>query len=313
MRSFVSLFVAGSLAVMVAGCGSSLECGAGTHSSGGFCVQDTPMTCDPETADLKDGVCVAKPNGGTCGPGTKVNPANPDECIPDCGGGTSLDPVTKKCVPNSALIKPDKIETPADEDDDPMNTGGVPINFTLPALAQSYIIAGVIGSPVADTDGVLWADWDGWKFTTTGPTLLQIEGLDVSHIRAAFFIAPADDVSLNGIERFGYNAEADQANRKLFLPRSGDWVLMVSDAENFNAFWNQNTGGNFVQHGGSQYIVRGIGLLQRPDDIGDIVVAARHGVPIYVKSVAQVKVGQAASVTPSGASRAWLAEVFEGR
>jgi hypothetical protein len=243
MRSFITLLVAGSLAIVAAGCGGGLDCGAGTHSAGGYCVQDNPMTCDTDTAELKDGVCVAKQNGGTCGPGTKVNPVNPDECIPDCGAGTSLDPVTKKCVPDDTLIQPNVIEKPSDEDNDPMNAGGVPIDITLPALAQSTIIAGVIAAPVADTDGVLWADWDGWKFSTTGPTLLEIEGLAVSHIRAAFWIAPADDVSLGGLERFGYDAEADQAHRKLFIPRSGDWVLMVSDAENFNAFWNGNDGG----------------------------------------------------------------------
>lgn len=54
---------------------------------------------------------------------------------------------------------------------------------------------------------------------------------------------------------------------------------------------NQNTGGNFVQHGGSQYIVRGIGLLQSPDDIGNIVVTSRRGIPVYVKNVAVVETG----------------------
>ncbi len=54
---------------------------------------------------------------------------------------------------------------------------------------------------------------------------------------------------------------------------------------------NQNTGGNYVQHGGQQYIVRGIGLLNTPDDIGNIVVSAKNGTPIYVKSVATVQVG----------------------
>jgi hypothetical protein len=40
-------------------------------------VQDNPMSCDSDTAELVDGVCVAKETGGTCGPGTKQNPANP--------------------------------------------------------------------------------------------------------------------------------------------------------------------------------------------------------------------------------------------
>ncbi|MBI5477828.1 MAG: DVUA0089 family protein [Deltaproteobacteria bacterium] len=242
MRSFVAFLAAGSLAaaLLVAGCGDKLECGAGTHSSGGFCVQDNPMTCDTNTAELVEGVCVAKPGGGTCGPGTKQNPANPEECIPDCGAGTSLDPITKKCVPDGALVQPNVVEKPSDEDNDPMNQGGVPINFTLPGLGQSITLAGVIGAPIEDADGNLWADFDGWKFSTTGPTLLEIEGLDVSHIRTAFFISPADDVY--ALERFGFNGEADQAHRKLFLPSSGDWVLMISDADNFNALWNGNVG-----------------------------------------------------------------------
>jgi cobalt-zinc-cadmium resistance protein CzcA len=66
---------------------------------------------------------------------------------------------------------------------------------------------------------------------------------------------------------------------------------------------NQNAGGNFVEHGGLQYIVRGIGLLQSADDIGNIVVTARKGVPIYVKNVASVQIGpevRQGSVTEDG-------------
>jgi hypothetical protein len=238
MRSFSTLLAAGGLATMllVAGCGSDLKCGGGTHEANGVCVQTNPMDCDPDTAELVDGVCQAKPGGGTCGPGTKQNPANPEECIPDCGAGTALDPVTKKCVPDSSLIQPDVTEKPSDEDNDPMNEGGVPMSFALPGLGQSTVLGGVIGAPVEDADGYLWADFDGWKFSTMGPTLLEIEGLPVSHIRVAFWIAPADDAT--AIQRFGFNAEGDQAHRKLFLPKSGDWVLMISDADNFNAWLN---------------------------------------------------------------------------
>lgn len=54
---------------------------------------------------------------------------------------------------------------------------------------------------------------------------------------------------------------------------------------------NQNVGGNFVQHGGLQYIVRGVGLVQSIEDIGNIVVTAKNGIPIYVKNVASVQIG----------------------
>ena len=54
---------------------------------------------------------------------------------------------------------------------------------------------------------------------------------------------------------------------------------------------NQNSGGNYVQHGGQQYIVRGIGMLESQDDIGNIVVTAKNGTPTFIKNIATVQVG----------------------
>ena len=36
---------------------------------------------------------------------------------------------------------------------------------------------------------------------------------------------------------------------------------------------NANAGGNYIEQGEQQYLIRGIGLLRSPDDIGSIVVA----------------------------------------
>src|SRR5882672_3759896 len=54
---------------------------------------------------------------------------------------------------------------------------------------------------------------------------------------------------------------------------------------------NANVGGSYLEQGRQQYLIRGIGLLRTPDEIGNIVVAERGGVPILVKHVAQVTVG----------------------
>ena len=54
---------------------------------------------------------------------------------------------------------------------------------------------------------------------------------------------------------------------------------------------NSNAGGSYVAQGDQQYTIRGIGLLRSPDDIGDIVVAARGGTPILVRDIAQVQIG----------------------
>ncbi|MHB8637508.1 MAG: efflux RND transporter permease subunit [Fimbriimonadaceae bacterium] len=67
--------------------------------------------------------------------------------------------------------------------------------------------------------------------------------------------------------------------------------LSIDDISGAIAKNNQNTGGNYVQHGGEQYIVRGIGLLSSPADIGNIVVTAKDGTPIFIKNVATVQVG----------------------
>jgi len=54
---------------------------------------------------------------------------------------------------------------------------------------------------------------------------------------------------------------------------------------------NSNAGGSYVAQGVQQYAIRGIGLLQSPDDIGRIVVTARNGTPILVRDIAQVTIG----------------------
>lgn len=239
MRSLVCLVVAGAFAAALAGCGSNTKCGAGTILVDGVCQQINPMDCDPETAELVNGVCQAKPGGGTCGPGTRQNPSNPEECIPDCGAGTALDPVTKKCVPAEALIQPDTEEQASDEPNDPMMDDYAPIDFTLPGEGGSTILAGVVSAPI-DVEGYLYADYDAWKFTTTKPTLLLIEGLPVSHIRFAFWIAPASDPT--AAERIGFDANADQAVRQVWLDRADDWVIVVTDANNLNDLFHQILG-----------------------------------------------------------------------
>jgi len=56
---------------------------------------------------------------------------------------------------------------------------------------------------------------------------------------------------------------------------------------------NQNVGGNIVNQASEQYIVRGIGLIRSEADIGNIVLAAHDGAPVFLNHVAQVEVGHA--------------------
>ncbi len=56
---------------------------------------------------------------------------------------------------------------------------------------------------------------------------------------------------------------------------------------------NANAGGGFYSQGGQFYYVRGLGLVRSLDDIGNIVVATRNGIPVYIKDVAKVEIGHA--------------------
>ncbi len=54
---------------------------------------------------------------------------------------------------------------------------------------------------------------------------------------------------------------------------------------------NANAGGSYLEKGEQQYLIRGLGLLRSPDDIGNVVVDARGGTPVLVKDVASVEIG----------------------
>ena len=56
---------------------------------------------------------------------------------------------------------------------------------------------------------------------------------------------------------------------------------------------NNNVGGNVVEQAGEWAVVRGIGLIESVADVENIVVSSSNGTPIYVKNVAEVKLGSA--------------------
>ena len=51
---------------------------------------------------------------------------------------------------------------------------------------------------------------------------------------------------------------------------------------------NGQVGGNVMDIGREQYLVRGLGLLRSSEDIGEIVLKSEDGVPVYLRDVATV-------------------------
>ncbi|TKB77120.1 MAG: efflux RND transporter permease subunit [Nitrospira sp.] len=73
---------------------------------------------------------------------------------------------------------------------------------------------------------------------------------------------------------------------------------------------NQNAGGSYIEKGGDKLVVYGQGLARSVEDLERIVVAARKGTPIYLRDVAQVRLGHA--VRLGGVTRDGKGEVLEG-
>ena len=93
----------------------------------------------------------------------------------------------------------------------------------------------------------------------------------------------ADIVTLGGLIK-QYEVNPD-------LARLRDYKITLNQLSEALSRGNANAGGSYLSQGRQQYLIRGIGLLRSSDDIGNIVVAERNGVPVLVKHVADVTIG----------------------
>ncbi|HYM22639.1 MAG TPA: CusA/CzcA family heavy metal efflux RND transporter [Vicinamibacterales bacterium] len=56
---------------------------------------------------------------------------------------------------------------------------------------------------------------------------------------------------------------------------------------------NANAGGGFYSQGSQFFYVRGLGLVTKPEDIGTIVVSSNNGVPVHIRDIGEVAIGNA--------------------
>ena len=79
--------------------------------------------------------------------------------------------------------------------------------------------------------------------------------------------------------------------------------LSSQQVESALAANNGNSGGGFYSEGSQFYYVRGLGRVSGLDDIGNVVVAAHHGIPTLVKDVGEVTLGIAPRLGQFGIDR----------
>jgi cobalt-zinc-cadmium resistance protein CzcA len=67
--------------------------------------------------------------------------------------------------------------------------------------------------------------------------------------------------------------------------------LKLNDIYSALARNNANSGGGVLSHYSEQYLIRGVGLIQSLADIENIVLKEQNGVPVFMRDVAEVKLG----------------------
>ena len=93
----------------------------------------------------------------------------------------------------------------------------------------------------------------------------------------------ADVVSFGGFIK-QYEVNPDLAKMKYFK---------VTLQQLFGALQraNANAGGGYIEEGHQQFLIRGIGLLRSAEDVLNVMVAERNGVPVLIKDIATLSVG----------------------
>ena len=114
------------------------------------------------------------------------------------------------------------------------------------------------------------------------PSDMDLRTLQDWTIRLIPRTAPGvDDVTSWGGQETQYQVRIDPM--KLIAHQLGFKDVIAALQAN-----NAQVGGNFVDVGREQYLVRGLGLVRDAKDIGDIVLKTEDGTPVYVRDVASI-------------------------
>ncbi len=154
----------------------------------------------------------------------------------------------------------------------------------LNLLAKS-LPTGVVPTLGPDATGVGHVFW--YTVEGKGTALRELRSLQDWFIRYQLNSVPgvAEVASIGGTVR-QYQIDVDPNRLRAYkIPLSA-----VVDAVMRS---NRNVGGNVVEGSGTWAVVRGLGLIESMRDLEEVVVAAENGVPIFVRQVADVKLGDA--------------------
>src|SRR5258705_5191413 len=156
-------------------------------------------------------------------------------------------------------------------------------------LVSKQLPPGVVPTLGPDATGVGHVFW--YTVEGKGYSLRDLRSIQDWYIRYQLNSVPgvAEVASVGGTVR-QYQIDVDPKQLRAFkIPLS-----TVVDAVMRS---NKNVGGNVVEGSGTWTVIRGLGLVERASDLEQVVIGADNGVPIFVRQVADVKVGDAFRVS----------------
>jgi len=100
--------------------------------------------------------------------------------------------------------------------------------------------------------------------------------------------------SISGVAEINSFGGYEKQYQVLVNPdRLRHYQLSMDEVRTAIAANNANSGGGILPQGAEQFLVRGVGLARSVEDIGNIVLKEERGVAVFVRDVAQVKIGSA--------------------
>jgi cobalt-zinc-cadmium resistance protein CzcA len=100
--------------------------------------------------------------------------------------------------------------------------------------------------------------------------------------------------SISGVAEINSYGGYEKQYQVLVNPdRLRHYQLSMDEVRTAIAANNANSGGGILPQGAEQFLVRGVGLARSVEDIGNIVLKEERGVAVFVRDVAQVKIGSA--------------------
>src|SRR5256712_5188114 len=152
-------------------------------------------------------------------------------------------------------------------------------------LLSKALPAGVVPTLGPDATGVGHVFW--YTVEGRGHSLRDLRSVQDWFIRYQLNAVPgvAEVATVGGVVR-QYQVDVDPNRLRAYrIP-----ISAVVDAVMRS---NRNVGGNVVESSGTWTVVRGLGLIEGIGDLERVVIGAENGVPIYLRQIADVKIGDA--------------------